>query len=276
MFYLIATPIGNIADITLRALETLESCRVLLCEDTRVSKKLIAILHSRNLLSNTDFQYISLHSHNESSRIKSLNLLGIDFINQNIALLSDAGMPCISDPGAKLVQFVQRHNIPYTIIPGASSILSAFALCGFEAKAFKFIGFLPHKSSEKELVLRKILPKETLHIFLDSPKRILDTFSILQSLAPHREIFVAKELTKVYEKYFFGTISKVYTQLLETNLAGEWIVALKGNSSLSPQKTLGIEDIDRLDIPPKIKAKILAQMTSRKIKDCYDEILQKG
>lgn len=271
MLYLLATPIGNISDITIRALEILEFCNDILCEDTRVSKKLISLLNSRNLLKNTDFNYISLHSHNEDFRIESL---GLDFFNKNVALLSDAGMPCVSDPGARVVKFMQKNNLPYTIIPGCSSVLSAFALSGFETKEFKFLGFLPHKFHDKKTTLHKILKEKHINIFFESPKRILNTMEILSELAPKREIFLVKEITKLYEKYYFGTISDVFMQIKNINLNGEWVIVLRENTDIAESKTLDINDINELSIPPKIKAKILSKLTDKSVQDCYNEILK--
>lgn len=274
MLYLIATPIGNIADITIRALETLEICNYILCEDTRVAKKLISILHSRNLLKNIDFIYISLHSHNEDSRVESLD--SSFYQNNNIALISDAGMPCISDPGYKIVKNMQKYNIPYTIIPGCSSVLSAFALSGFGDKNFKFIGFLPHKKQDKISLFHKILSEDNIIICFESPKRILDSMQILNDIEQNREIFLAKEITKTFEKFYFGSTKDVLEKIRVANLNGEWVIVINTSSNDTKKQYLGIEDIISLSIPPKIKAKILSKLTGKNTQDCYNEIINQG
>lgn len=271
MLYLIATPIGNISDITIRALEILESCNNILCEDTRISKNLISILNSRELLKNTNFNYISMHSHNEDVRIYSLR---DDLFNKDFIFLSDAGMPCISDPGAKIVRFMQINNLPYTIVPGASSVLSAFALSGFSEKEFKFMGFLPHKLNDKTRILNEILNENYINIFFESSHRILNTLEILVNLAPSREIFIAKEITKLYERFYFGEILAVFSKIKNVNLNGEWVIVLKNNEDSKTLKTLDINDINSFSLPPKIKAKLISKLTNKNVNECYDEILK--
>lgn len=274
MLYLIATPIGNISDITIRALQTLEICSHILCEDTRVAKKLISLLHSKNLLKNMDFTYISLHSHNEDSRVESIE--SNFYQDNNIALISDAGMPCISDPGYKIIKNIQKNNIPYTIIPGCSSAISAFALSGFGDKNFKFIGFLPHKRQDKISLFHKILDEDSITVCFESPKRILDSMQILNDISPNREIFIAKEITKIFEKFYFGNVRDVLEKLRVANLNGEWVIVINIDSNNTKKQYLKIEDIISLSIPPKIKAKILAKLIGKNTQDCYNEIINQG
>ena len=273
MLYLISTPIGNIDDITIRALQTLESCNYILCEDTRVAKKLISILHSRNLLKNADFTYISLHSHNEDSRIESLDFNF--YQHNNIALISDAGTPSISDPGYKIIKNMQKNNIPYTIIPGCSAVINAFALSGFGDKNFKFIGFLPHKKLDKKSLFHKILSEDHIIICFESPKRILDSMQILSEISPNREIFLAKEITKTFERFYFGRAKEILEDLKIANLNGEWVIVINIDSNATKNPCLRIEDIISLSIPPKIKAKILSKITGKNTQDCYNEIIFK-
>ena len=274
MLYLISTPIGNISDITIRALETLEICSHILCEDTRVAKKLISFLYSKKFLKNTNFIYISLHSHNEDYRVESLDS---DFLHKNnVALISDAGTPCISDPGFKIIKDMQTKNIPYTIIPGCNSVISAFALSGFGDKNFKFIGFLPHKFQERVSLFHKILDDNSIIICFESPKRILDSIEILVNISPDREIFLSKEITKVFEKFYFGSVRVVFENLKKSNLNGEWVVVINSNCDNKKRQSLGIEDIVSLSIPPKIKAKILSKLTGQGTQECYDMIINRN
>lgn len=276
MLYLIATPIGNIADIGIRALSVLESCDEILCEDTRVAKKLITLLNARGLLKKADFHYTSFHSHNESLRIEGfgaeLERLGADFFSKNVAYLSDAGMPCISDPGAKLVAFLQENALPYSAVSGACSVVLAFALSGFEG-GFSFLGFIPHKLGEKRVFLRNMLESPLHCICFESPKRILDSLNALCEFAPNRKIFIAKELSKMHEKFYFGKVSEVLARLQSENLKGEWVLVVRGAGTTKAQRTLNRFDIESLDIPPKIKAKLIARIEGRSPKECYDELV---
>ena len=292
MLYLIATPIGNIADIGIRALNVLESCDEILCEDTRVAKKLITLLNVRGLLKKADFHYTSFHSHNESLRLESfgaeLKRLGADFFSKNVAYLSDAGMPCISDPGAKLVAFLQENGLPYSAVSGACSVVLAFALSGFEG-GFSFLGFIPHKMSDKRIFLRNMLESPLHCVCFESPKRILDSLKMLCEFAPNRKIFIAKELSKMHEKFYFGKVGEVLARLKSENLKGEWVLVISAEQggaerlsdeaqntpfgAIQPKKSLNRFDIEALDIPPKIKAKLIAKIEGRSPKECYEELL---
>lgn len=292
MLYLIATPIGNIADIGIRALSVLESCDEILCEDTRIAKKLIALLNARGLLKKADFHYTSFHSHNESLRLEGfgaeIERLGADFFSKNVAYLSDAGMPCISDPGAKLVAFLQENGLPYSAVSGACSVVLAFALSGFEG-GFSFLGFIPHKLQEKRVFLRNMLESPLHCVCFESPKRILDSLKMLCEFAPTRKIFIAKELSKMHEKFYFGKIGEVLARLQSENIKGEWVLVISAeqggierlsneaqNANLGAnqtKKSLNRFDIEALDIPPKIKAKLIARIEGRSPKECYEELL---
>ena len=272
-----------------------------------MAKKLIALLNARGLLKKADFHYTSFHSHNESLRLegfgaelkqvdtginrscvelnkvgvelnpldKGLNRLGADFFSKNVAYLSDAGMPCISDPGAKLVAFLQENGVPYSAVSGACSVVLAFALSGFEG-GFSFLGFTPHKISEKRIFLRNMLESPLHCVFFESPKRILETLNLLCEFAGKRKIFIAKELSKMHEKFYFGEIGAVLANLKSENLKGEWVLVVEQGRAgeAKAQRTLNRFDIESLDIPPKIKAKLLAKLDGRSPKECYDEILK--
>ena len=141
MLSLVPTPIGNIADISLRSLEVLSVADIILCEDTRVTKKLIHLLKERHNLTMSEPQFLSLHSHNESEFVAKLSP---DFFKVNVVYVSDAGMPGISDPGQLLVRYCLDHGVKYDILPGANAVLSAFVASGFCETKMLFLGFLPH------------------------------------------------------------------------------------------------------------------------------------
>lgn len=271
MLYLLATPIGNISDITFRAIGILQSCDEILCEDTRIAKKLISLLNSRKMLQKSDYNFISLHSHNEDFRISEL---GVGFFKRNVVFMSDAGMPCISDPGAKLVKFMQENNLEYSIIPGVSSLLSAFALSGFELnnKNLIFHAFLPHKLQEKGRILNEILNNNSINVFFESTHRILETINLLDSIAPNNDIFVAKEITKIYEKFYFGKVGEVAKQIQKSNINGEWVIVIQSESR--EEKTLNANDISSMSLPPKIKAKLLSKLVNKSTESIYNEIIK--
>ncbi len=168
MLTLVPTPIGNIADISLRALQALQDADILLCEDTRVTKKLLHILEERHGLIRKEQQFISLHSHNEAAFVEKLTP---DFFNDNVVYVSDAGMPGISDPGQLLVRYCLDHGIVYDVLPGANALLTAFVASGFVQTQMLFFGFLPHKGKERKSALQSALPDAVTHEVSFPPAR---------------------------------------------------------------------------------------------------------
>ena len=260
MVTFVPTPIGNLKDISQRALEALNIAEIIFCEDTRVTKKLLNLY---NIPLNKTF--ISMHSHNEDKIIKNINK--DDLIHKNCVYVSDAGMPGISDPGSKLIQFCQKENIPYTIIPGANAALTAFVASGFEG-AFCFFGFLPHKGKEREEKLLNILENDKISILYESPHRIEKLINELKKYAPERTVFLAKELTKIHETFIKAKAKDI---ILE-NTKGEWVVVIdKGEKNKKLE--LSFEDILNLNLPLKEKSKLLSKITDKSPKEIYNELL---
>ncbi|AWI34883.1 16S rRNA (cytidine(1402)-2'-O)-methyltransferase [Helicobacter apodemus] len=269
MVTFIPTPIGNLEDITLRTLRVLQSCKVLLCEDTRVTKKLIALLKEQNLLKDAlTYQYFSFHSHNQLVFLQNTPL---EFFDQNIAFLCDAGMPCISDPGVELVKFLQQNSIPYDVLGGVSALTLGVAFSGLVQKEFSFLGFPPHKKKEKMEFFSKVLKSLYPLVFYESPHRLLETLEILYTINPYLEVFLGKELSKKYQDIFCGRIQEIYKSFQTKTIKGEWVMVIKPNMS-EDTKHLTQEEVYSLDIPPKIKAKILAKMTNKSIKEIYGNL----
>ncbi len=268
MLYLVPTPIGNIQDITLRALEIISNADMLFCEDTRVTKRLLSILTEKFSLKHNIKRFYSLHSHNEDSVIQNLD---IKIFEKSVVYLSDAGMPCISDPGAKLIQFAQKHNIKYEVLPGANAAVTAYAASGFEEKEFLFYGFLPHKAKERKVILNTILNNGYNTILYEAPHRIKQLLDELALLSPTRELFVQKEISKLYQKWYKNS-SKNLSHLFEKeNLKGEWVVIIKGEKKETSNITE--DDIFSLDIPKKQKAKLLSKITGKNIKEIYKSLI---
>jgi 16S rRNA (cytidine1402-2'-O)-methyltransferase len=196
MHYVVATPIGNLSDMTFRAVDTLKTVDVIAAEDTR---------HSGILLKHYGIQkqMISFHEHNEARRTAEL----IERIQnqETVALITDAGMPGLSDPGARLIRECISRNLPYTVIPGPSAILTALVGSGFPMEAFCFRGFLPVKSGQRERMLRAAAEAEETTVFFESPYRLNKTLAACVEIMPDRPICVARELTKKFEEFRRGT-----------------------------------------------------------------------
>jgi len=190
--YLIATPIGNLKDITLRAIEVLSSIEIIACEDTRKTGLFLEKLEIKNKP-----QLISYFEENEKNRIPQI----INFLKsgENIALISNAGTPTISDPGYKLVRESIKENISIESIPGASSFLVALVSSGLPTDRFLFLGFLSKKEGKRRLTLES-LPKKTTIIFFESPSRLVKTLNEINNIYGNIEIVICRELTKIYEE----------------------------------------------------------------------------
>ncbi len=195
MLYLVATPIGHLGDITLRALETLKSVDLIASEDTR---------HSGLLLRHFEIPtpQVSYHQHNEARRTAEL----IEQLEQgrNIALITDAGTPGISDPGHRLLRACQQREIAYTVIPGASAVPVALLGSGFDLDTFTFSGFLPVKSGQREKKLTAAIEAGVTTAFFESPYRLVKSLTVLERIAPARPVCVARELTKKFEEFRRG------------------------------------------------------------------------
>ncbi|MCF6201048.1 MAG: 16S rRNA (cytidine(1402)-2'-O)-methyltransferase, partial [Hydrogenimonas sp.] len=220
MLTLLPTPIGNIEDITLRTLRVLEEAEILLCEDTRVTKKLINLLQERHGLKHKIEKFISIHSHNEERVVNSFEP---SFFEKNVVYMSDAGMPCISDPGAILVEYCQKHQIPYTVLPGPSAAVTAYAASGFNEKEFLFYGFLPHKGAQRARELKRLLLEPFPVILYEAPHRIEKLFAEISAIEPQREVFAAKEITKRHERFFKDEAKELERKIRGTLAKGEWV-----------------------------------------------------
>jgi len=256
----VPTPIGNLKDISKRALDALKNAEIIFCEDTRVTKKLLN-LYEIPLNKN----FISMHSHNEDKVI--FNLDKNELITKNCVYVSDAGMPGVSDPGSKLIKFCQKENIPYTVIPGANAALTAYVASGFEGE-FCFFGFLPHKGKEREEKLLKILENDKISILYESPHRIEKLINELKKYAPNKEIFLAKELTKIHETFIKAKAKDIELK----NTKGEWVIVIDKNEKVKKLE-LSYNDILNLNLPLKEKSKLLAKISNKSAKEIYKQLL---
>lgn len=219
MLYVVATPIGNLSDITLRALEVVKQADLVAAEDTR---------HSGLLLKHFEIKkpFVSYHEHNEAARTAEL----VDRLarGENIALITDAGMPGISDPGLRLVRECIKRDLPFTIIPGPSAILTALVGSGFATDKFSFRGFLPLKSGKRERELRAAAEGEETTIFFESPYRLVKTLQACANIMPDRQLCVARELTKKFEEFRRGTGAELLVHYQAHPPKGEIVLLISG------------------------------------------------
>ncbi len=268
MLTLVPTPIGNIADISLRAMDALRNADILLCEDTRVTKKLLHILHERYALERKEQEFISLHSHNEQAFIEKTTPV---FFESDVVYVSDAGMPGISDPGQILVRYCQDNNIEYDVLPGANALLTAFVASGFVNTQMLFFGFLPHKGKERSQALQGALHNGFTTVLYEAPHRLEKLLKELVEEVPERRIFCAKELTKKYQTYFHGTADKLIKEVSASAIKGEWVVVIEAGNAR--QSSLSENDVLELDISKKTAAKLISKITGENTKACYQRLL---
>ncbi|MDO5045247.1 16S rRNA (cytidine(1402)-2'-O)-methyltransferase [Campylobacter sp.] len=268
MLYFIPTPIGNLDDVSLRALNVLRECEIVFCEDTRVTKALINLLNTK-FNSNINIQkFIPLHSHNEAQILSNLDM---EIFKKNVAYLSDAGMPAISDPGVELVRFAIKNGIDYEVLSGSNALLLAVVASGICEKEFTFLGFLPNTGKERTIAIQNALNSPYPVVIYESPKRILSLVKQIANSDPNRELFIIKEATKKFETKFSATAQKLKDELKNANLKGEWSVVI----DKSPYKTsekITLDDILALEIPPKTKAKLISKITGEEVKKIYENL----
>jgi 16S rRNA (cytidine1402-2'-O)-methyltransferase len=203
--YIVATPIGNLEDITLRALRVLRSADVIACEDTRHARKL---LDHYNICTRT----ISYHEHNEAER--AADLMKELTQGARVALVSDAGMPGISDPGYRIIALAVERGVPVVPIPGAAALVAALVASGLPTDAFRFGGFLPAKSGQRRSALEGILESRQTEIFYEAPHRIVETMEdVVATLGASRHVVVAREVTKLHEEFLRGRAADLLQQL---------------------------------------------------------------
>ena len=203
--YLVATPIGNLEDITLRALRVLKEVDLIACEDTRQTLKLLSHYGIKTRL-------VSYHEHNEMTKAAELvvDLEG----GAKIALVTDAGMPGISDPGFRLIALAIRHHVPVIPIPGACAFLAALVASGLPTDSFRFSGFLPSKSGQRRKLLESVKDSPRTQVFYEAPHRLLETLAdVVEVLGNDRHVVVAREVTKIHEEFLRGRVEEILKKL---------------------------------------------------------------
>jgi len=257
---LVPTPIGNLSDMSKRGIETLFASDIIFCEDTRVTKKLLNLLE----IDYSSKTFYSMHSHNETEIISKLD---IDIFEKNVVYVSDAGMPAISDPGSKLIEFCQKNEIKYDVLPGANAVLTALVASGFSGD-FTFFGFLAHKGSERDKKFKEIINHDKISIIYEAPHRIEKFLEELKNSIPEREVFFAKELTKLHQTFIKDKVKNIQIK----NRKGEWVVVID-KTIKKDSLVLNYDEILALKLHLKEKAKLLSKISSKSTKEIYNELI---
>ncbi len=224
---MVATPIGNLEDITMRALDILKKVDVIACEDTR---------HTQNLLNRYDIKkrLIACHAHNESS--SAVGIVNLLELGNDIAFVSDAGTPGISDPGARVVNAVRLAGFNVVPIPGVSALTTLVSVAGYVGKTFTFEGFLSPRKGRRQKRLQELLSREEAFILYESPFRIVKLLEDIASLAPQRRVLVGREMTKTFEEFIEGTAEVIIASLTgRPSIKGEFVVCVSPVESLSSE-----------------------------------------
>lgn len=272
--YVVATPIGNLEDITQRAISVLSGVDVILAEDTRVTAKLLASLNIRN-----EQKLISCHDFNEESRVQQVKAFLDD--KKKVALVSDAGTPLISDPGYKIIASLRQESYNIVPIPGVSAVVTALSVAGLPSDSFMFKGFLSAKKARRQEQIRQLQDLSTTAIVYESVHRIEYLLADLAELIPSYKIAVAKELTKQFEKIVSGSAQEVYEYFIANQdiVRGEFVVIIDcGNQATQEQAgSINVDDLLKellAELPLKKAVKIVVNILKVKKNDVYQRALE--
>ena len=270
MLYFISTPIGNLNDISLRAIDVIRSSDYLYAEDTRNIKKLLNFI-------NLKVKSKSFHDHNEHK--VSIEIIE-NLKNGNIvSIVSDAGTPVVSDPGYKLIQICLKENIKYTLIPGPSSVLSSLVMSGLSPDRFSFYGFIPRKAGDQNRFFETLSNDVKTSIVFESPKRIKKTLINLQKfVGKNRKISLCKEMTKIHEDVFRGKISEIIKDIEndQINLKGELVLVIEGaNNKIDLDINTQIKQEFLSKLSASDSAKLISMLTGKNKRDIYKKLIDK-
>lgn len=218
ILYIVATPIGNLDDITLRAIKTLKEADIIAAEDTR---------HTLKLLNHLEISKPLISYYKQNEKVKTEILMEKLMLGKNIALVSDAGTPVISDPGEEVVKVAIKNNIKVVPVPGPCALITALIASGMSAKEFSFIGFLPVNKKEKDEILEEISAETKTLIFYEAPHKLISTLNEMQNILGDRTICLARELTKIHEEFLIGTISELLEKTEDPK--GEYVIVVEGS-----------------------------------------------
>jgi 16S rRNA (cytidine1402-2'-O)-methyltransferase len=271
ILYVVATPIGNLQDITLRALETLKAVNVIAAEDTRVSRKLLSHFGIQTEL-------ISSHQHNEQRA--ALRLIKLLSEGKSVALIADAGTPAISDPGAVVVGQARAAGFRVVTIPGPSALTAAIAASGLQSSSFCFHGFLPARKAEREAALASLKMQRGLQVFYEAPHRIIECLSSMVAvMGADRRICIARELTKLFEQFHVCRLDEAVLWLRdsENHRRGEFVLIVEGclaETTAERSSTVHALEILLRELPLKQAVGLAAEITGGKKNALYKQALE--
>ena len=239
--YIVGTPIGNLDDITIRAVNTLRNVDVILAEDTRQTLKLLNHFEISKHM-------ISYHRHNEDDKIEKI----VEILNsgKNLALVSDAGMPIISDPGQNLVKYLVKNNYDIEVVPGVTALITAIVKSGLDSTRFTFEGFLSVNKKQRKERLKSLVNETRTMIFYEAPHKILSTLKDIYEYFGNRDICIARELTKIHEEYRYTNFKDAIINIEENGIKGEIVLVISGASEdkINEEKNKEIEQINSLEL----------------------------
>lgn len=239
--YIVGTPIGNLDDITIRAVNTLRNVDVILAEDTRQTLKLLNHFEISKHM-------ISYHRHNEDDKIEKI----VEILNsgKNLALVSDAGMPIISDPGQNLVKYLVKNNYDIEVVPGVTALITAIVKSGLDSTRFTFEGFLSVNKKQRKERLKSLVNETRTMIFYEAPHKILSTLKDMYEYFGNRDICIARELTKIHEEYRYTNFKDAIINIEEYGIKGEIVLVISGASEdkINEEKNKEIEQINSLEL----------------------------
>ncbi|MBR1916049.1 MAG: 16S rRNA (cytidine(1402)-2'-O)-methyltransferase [Alphaproteobacteria bacterium] len=266
--YIVSTPIGNLSDITTRAVDVLQNADVIACEDTRVSKKLFSLLGLR-----IDKKFICYEDHREDKVAQKI----ADMIESglSVALISDAGSPLISDPGYKLVKLCREKKLYVTVIPGVSAVISALQISGLRTNRFMFAGFIPNKQKARLDLFSELKDINTTLVFYETAPRLIDTLKAMKSVFEKREIAVARELTKIHEECISGPVDELIMHYEQVPPKGEIVVMVE--PPLEDKKNVDVlfelnKRLKTMHIKDAVKE--VADLSGKKKNEVYQEALR--
>ncbi len=266
--YIVSTPIGNLSDITTRAVDVLQNADVIACEDTRVSKKLFSLLGLR-----IDKKFICYEDHREDKVAQKI----ADMIESglSVALISDAGSPLISDPGYKLVKLCREKKLYVTVIPGVSAVISALQISGLRTNRFMFAGFIPNKQKARLDLFSELKDINTTLVFYETAPRLIDTLKAMKSVFEKREIAVARELTKIHEECISGPVDELIIHYEQVPPKGEIVVMVE--PPLEDKKNVDVvfelnKRLKTMHIKDAVKE--VADLSGKKKNEVYQEALR--
>lgn len=266
--YIVSTPIGNLEDITLRALDTLKKVDYIACEDTE---------HSMKLLNHYDIKKPLISYWSEKEKVRAEEIIQKIKSGHKVALITDAGTPGISDPGAVVIRRAIEEDIEIIPIPGPTALITALSISGLNTEEFTFIGFLPVKQSQRRKKLLELSSEQRTLVFYEAPHRILQSLYDMLEVLGDRRVCVARELTKMFEEVLRGTLSTILEKLEESKIAGEYVIVIEGSKPKEMNIEEALKEVRELMKKGKGRkeaVKIVSELYSISKKELYEQSLK--